>query len=103
MSTAYVAQVSDELAMCSRYDFSIYSYESDLAIGFEYRTTNKEKTETSRDGTEKLEGLIKARIGFAEVCHKSKKERADNHCIYETLIAIGIGTHVGRSLQEYLV
>lgn len=67
MSTAYVAQISDELAMCSRYDFSIYSYESDLAVGFEYRAKNKDKTDAGRDVTEKLEGLIKARVGFAEV------------------------------------
>lgn len=65
MSTAYVAQVSKELAMCSRYDFSIYSYESDLALGFEYRTKNDR--DPGKDKTQKLEGLIKARIGFTEV------------------------------------
>lgn len=66
MSTAYVAQVSEELVMCSRFDFSIYSYESDLALGFEYRARNSEKgSENNR--TEKLDGLIKARLGFTEV------------------------------------
>lgn len=74
MSTSYVAKVSDQLVMCSRFDFSIYSYESDLALGFEYRTKNKHiETEVSNDvvtltadRTEKLEGLIKARWGFAQ-------------------------------------
>ncbi|CAO3621721.1 unnamed protein product [Mucor fragilis] len=77
MSTSYVAKVSDQLVMCSRFDFSIYSYESDLALGFEYRTKNKKPTiETqidqggvvtlTADRTEKLEGLIKARWGFAK-------------------------------------
>lgn len=76
MSTSYVAKLSDELVMCSRYDFSIYSYESDLAFGFEYRTKNKTPTiETevddgivtlTADRTEKLEGLIKARWGFTK-------------------------------------
>ncbi|KAG1140841.1 hypothetical protein G6F37_008757 [Rhizopus arrhizus] len=72
MSTSYVAKVSEELALCSRYDFSIYSYESDLAFGFEYRTKkptmeveNGVVTLTA-DRTEKLEGLIKARWGFAK-------------------------------------
>lgn len=40
MATAYVAQVTENLTMCSRFEFSIYSYESDLALGFEYRTKN---------------------------------------------------------------
>ncbi|KAI8646230.1 hypothetical protein BD408DRAFT_410415 [Parasitella parasitica] len=76
MSTSYVAKVSDQLVMCSRFDFSIYSYESDLAVGFEYRTKNQKPTiETevddgivtlTADRTEKLEGLIKARWGFAK-------------------------------------
>ncbi|KAI9320621.1 hypothetical protein BX666DRAFT_1214854 [Dichotomocladium elegans] len=65
MSTAYVAQVSDDLALCSRYDFNIYSYESDLALGFEYRT-QKDHATTNQDKTENLEGLIKARVGFSE-------------------------------------
>lgn len=76
MSTSYVAKVSDGLVMCSRFDFSIYSYESDLALGFEYRTKKKQPTiETTvendvvtltADRTEKLEGLIKARWGIAK-------------------------------------
>lgn len=75
MSTSYVAKLSDELVMCSRFDFSIYSYESDLAVGFEYRTKNKKPTMeiedgivtlTTADNTEKLKGLIKARWGIAK-------------------------------------
>lgn len=76
MSTSYVAKVSDQLVMCSRFDFSIYSYESDLALGFEYRTRNKNRTVATEvghgvvtltaDHTEKLEGLIKAKWGFAK-------------------------------------
>ncbi|KAG1179084.1 hypothetical protein G6F70_006007 [Rhizopus microsporus] len=74
MSTSYVAKVSEELALCSRYDFSMYSYESDLAFGFEYRTKKPSIETESEDGvitltadrTEKLEGLIKARWGFVK-------------------------------------
>ncbi|KAI8993636.1 hypothetical protein BDB01DRAFT_903122 [Pilobolus umbonatus] len=79
MSTSYVAQVSNELILCSRFDFSIYSYESDLVFGFEYKTkeSNALVTEVdiddstltvvekdAGDHTEKLEGLIKAKWGF---------------------------------------
>ncbi|KAI8379264.1 uncharacterized protein BYT42DRAFT_568246 [Radiomyces spectabilis] len=73
MSSAYAAQVSDELALCSKFDFSFYSYESDLALGLEWRT-KKKGTAVERENnvitvtpekTEKLEGLIKLRLGFA--------------------------------------
>ncbi|CDS03343.1 hypothetical protein LRAMOSA00745 [Lichtheimia ramosa] len=83
MSTAYVAQVSKELAMCSRYDFSIYSYESDLALGFEYRTKND--IDPGKDKTQKLEGLIKARIGFTEGLALMWEGRLKN-----TLFSIGL-------------
>ncbi|KAI8363857.1 mitochondrial distribution and morphology protein 10 [Choanephora cucurbitarum] len=77
MSTSYVSQISEQLVMCSRFDFSIYSYESDLDLGFEYRTKSKKPTIVEKkeeegvvtltaDRTEKLEGLIKARWGFAK-------------------------------------
>ncbi|KAI8367246.1 hypothetical protein BD560DRAFT_447643 [Blakeslea trispora] len=77
MSTTYVSQISEQLVMCSRFDFSIYSYESDLDLGFEYRTKSKKPTIVERkeeegvvtltaDRTEKLEGLIKARWGFTK-------------------------------------
>ncbi|CAO3641723.1 unnamed protein product [Cunninghamella blakesleeana] len=114
MTTAYVAQVSDNLAMCSRFDFNIYSYESDLALGFEWRTknatsklmnkttpldndttlisastvtainnndnnnissssssnnsssnNNNSTTDVNNKQTNKLEGLMKVRLGFA--------------------------------------
>ncbi|KAI8336715.1 hypothetical protein BC941DRAFT_471243 [Chlamydoabsidia padenii] len=80
MTTAYVAQVSDNLSMCSRFEFSIYSYESDLAVGFEYQAKNlsapsrtkqnkgNKVTETdtlSLTTTKTLEGLMKVRLGFA--------------------------------------
>ncbi|KAI8149050.1 hypothetical protein BJV82DRAFT_663393 [Fennellomyces sp. T-0311] len=87
MSTAYVAQVSEDLAMCSRYDFSIYSYESDLSVGFEYRTKNMQEDGSPKDSgkTEKLQGLIKARIGFAEGLALMWEGRFKN-----TLFSIGL-------------
>ncbi|ORX50823.1 hypothetical protein DM01DRAFT_1324559, partial [Hesseltinella vesiculosa] len=61
MSTSYVAQVSDNLVLGSRFDFSIYSYDSDLALGFEWNTKN----ERTADDTQQLEGLLKGKLGFA--------------------------------------
>jgi mitochondrial distribution and morphology protein 10 len=92
MSTAYVARVSDELVLCSRFEFSIYSYESDLAVGFEWRSAHnamakmklaedvksveQHAAETGNilvsdvieesEGVTKLEGLVKARFGLAQ-------------------------------------
>jgi distribution and morphology protein 10 len=92
MSTAYVAQVSDELVLCTRFEFSIYSYESDLALGFEWRSTHdtiakmkleegvksveQHMAETNKtlisdvieesEGVAKLEGLVKARVGLSQ-------------------------------------
>ncbi|CAG8458739.1 13590_t:CDS:10 [Ambispora leptoticha] len=36
MTAAFAAQVSDDLALCPRFYFNIYSYESDLTIGCEW-------------------------------------------------------------------
>ncbi|KAI9275563.1 hypothetical protein BDA99DRAFT_545299 [Phascolomyces articulosus] len=93
MSTAYVTQISEELAMCSRYDFSIYSYESDLSFGFEYRTKNKQDKRdegsiiqvNKNSDTEKLQGLIKAKISFAEGLALMWEGRFKN-----TLFSIGL-------------
>ncbi|KAG0192615.1 Mitochondrial distribution and morphology protein 10 [Apophysomyces sp. BC1034] len=92
MSTAYTTQVSKQLAVCSRFDFNIYSYESDLALGFEYRTKSKPST-VKEDGlitlepekTEQLEGLIKVRLGFVEGLALLWEGRFKN-----TLISLGL-------------
>lgn len=36
ISTSYVAQVSRDLALCSRFDFNVYSYESEWCLGAEW-------------------------------------------------------------------
>ncbi|KAL1921534.1 uncharacterized protein VTP21DRAFT_11250 [Calcarisporiella thermophila] len=40
LSTTYSAEVSDRLALCSRFDFNVYSYESDLVMGMEWRSAD---------------------------------------------------------------
>lgn len=36
LSMSYAARMSRDVAACSRYDFNVYSYDSELTFGFEY-------------------------------------------------------------------
>lgn len=85
ISTAYTARVSRDLALCSRFDFNMYSYESEWAMGAEWwirRGLRKNLDEDNRvDGSglsqlptsnaviSKLEvqGVVKARISTSSV------------------------------------
>lgn len=79
MSAAYAVQVSEELALCSRFEFNIYSYDSDLVIGVEWRSRKEDEVEDEEKSSEKdkdtgeksdgakLEGLVKARVGVSKV------------------------------------
>jgi hypothetical protein len=129
MTTAYVAQVSENLSMCSRFEFSIYSYESDLAVGFEYQAKNAnvtlpkpsskavttgdqrssiednisttENDKSTATTTKTLEGLMKVRLGFASVRSVTRKERDTELMIL--LYCVGFGADVGRAVQEHFV
>ncbi len=43
ISGAYAARVSRDLSLCSRFDFNVYSYESEWAVGAEWWTRRKAK------------------------------------------------------------
>jgi|SRR5579862_7610267 len=79
LSTTYAVKAGDSLALCSRFDFNVYSYESDLVIGCElWRRRRKlvpmatelpppEAPEAprhpfGRGGTAETAGVLKARI-----------------------------------------
>ncbi|KAG9047486.1 Mitochondrial distribution and morphology protein 10 [Tulasnella sp. UAMH 9824] len=50
LSTAYAARVSRDLSLCSRFDFNIYSYESEWTMGAEWwmrRSKGKEREEAT--------------------------------------------------------
>ncbi|RIA84071.1 hypothetical protein C1645_784956 [Glomus cerebriforme] len=72
MSAAFAAQVSDDLALCPRFDFNMYSYESDLIIGAEWwqRERNEIEGQSSDDAANKnissqgeVNGIVKATVG----------------------------------------
>ena len=51
MSGAYAARVSRDLALCSRFDFNVYSYESEWSVGAEWWTRRgKSKVEAPVEG-----------------------------------------------------
>jgi len=71
MSAAFAAQVSDDLALCPRFEFNMYSYESDLLIGAEWwQRENEGENQSSSDAANKnkssqgeVNGIVKATIG----------------------------------------
>ncbi|KAH0536633.1 Mitochondrial distribution and morphology protein 10 [Glutinoglossum americanum] len=77
LSTTYAVKAGDSLALCSRFDFNVYSYESDLVIGCELwrrrRRMARMATELDRVGDteaaqgrvggEEAAGVLKARLG----------------------------------------
>jgi distribution and morphology protein 10 len=69
MSAAYVAQVSDVLTLCPRFDFNMYSYESDLMIGGEWWQRKKidEKNNETNKQLGDINGVVKATIGTSKV------------------------------------
>jgi mitochondrial distribution and morphology protein 10 len=77
MSGAYAARVSRDLALCSRFDFNVYSYESEWTMGAEYwmrRTPSKLSSDddesqppTIANSWEDVHGVVKARASTNSV------------------------------------
>lgn len=75
LSTAYAARVSRDLALCSRFDFNMYSYESEWTMGAEWwirrslgklRSSELAESVDAASGSPSLggevQGVVKARI-----------------------------------------
>jgi len=80
MSGAYAARVTRDLAVCSRFDFNVYSYESEWTMGAEYWTRRtppklmpKDEESSSippsgiSDPWEDVRGVVKARASTNNV------------------------------------
>ena len=70
LSSTYAVKASPSLTLCSRFDFNVYSYESDLQVGMElWRRRRKpdldwvyKKLERKRTEDEDVTGVLKARV-----------------------------------------
>ncbi|CAG8609369.1 476_t:CDS:2, partial [Acaulospora colombiana] len=60
MSAAFAAQVSNDLSLCPRFGFNMYSYESDLMIGAEW--WQREKIDETSNSNGEIQGVVKATI-----------------------------------------
>ncbi|RDL39639.1 Mitochondrial distribution and morphology protein 10 [Venustampulla echinocandica] len=56
VSTTYAVKAGENLALCSKFDFNVYSYESDLMLGFElWRMKGRSEPRRERSIAAKLE------------------------------------------------
>lgn len=89
MSGAYAARVSRDLALCSRFDFNVYSYESEWTMGAEWWMRRRPSTSPQEvddvasmplivapEPWQDVRGVVKARastnnvsLRFSNVCH----------------------------------
>lgn len=80
LSTAYAARVSRDLALCSRFDFNMYSYESEWTMGAEWwiRRGLRKPVESESGAalsdtgsiltkTDEVQGVVKARVSTSTV------------------------------------
>jgi distribution and morphology protein 10 len=89
ISAAYAARVSRDLSMCSRFDFNVYSYDSEWTMGAEWwmrraASTHEDELEPSLAPAEKssvphpqeshdtpsdIRGVVKARLSTNNVSY----------------------------------
>ena len=84
ISVAYTARVSQDLSLCSRFDFNMYSYESEWAAGAEWWMRRSLRKNPAEDGrmeslglsqtaneiapkSEEAQGVVRARISTSSV------------------------------------
>lgn len=80
ISTAYAARVSKDLALCSRFDFNMYSYESEWTMGAEWWIRRGLRRIMDPDAKEEhplitnlstkpgdVQGVVKAKISTSSV------------------------------------
>lgn len=63
ISTSYLSRLSPSLALGTRYEFNVYSYESDWTVGGEWKVGTVSKEE----GSEEEKGVLKARCSTTGV------------------------------------
>ena len=76
LSSTYAVKAGPNLALCSRFDFNVYSYESDVMIGMELWQRKQTPLEDVDQGTEKVRLGRQAAEGAVNGVLKA---RMDNH------------------------
>jgi len=61
LSGAYSARVSTDLALSSRFDFNVYSYESEWTMGAEYWLRRDHDSDVDLSSKKQIHGVVKAR------------------------------------------
>lgn len=86
VSGAYTARVSRDLSLASRFDFNVYSYESEWAMGAEWwmrRSSSHAAGDIDDDGSEMLQAPREPSSGHTKDVHGVVKARAstNNVCL----------------------
>ena len=106
LSSTYAVKAGPNLALCSRFDFNVYSYESDVVVGLELWQREQMNPETAW-----VENMI--RTGWQKTNDDVKgvlKARVDNHgkvgvlweCRFKELL-LGVGAAVDLKKNEKMV
>jgi len=109
MSGAYTAKVSRDLAISSRFDFNVYSFESEWTMGAEWWLRRPARVPTEDDiqnistvplngaipPLPEVNGVVKARASTNNV------RKAIKHLALLNLSCLGRISHVGRSTPKH--
>ena len=108
MSGAYTARVSRDLALSSRFDFNVYSYESEWTMGVEWWLRRSLTPRPSEDGeidppapppfppVEDVQGVVKARASTNNV-----RSRLFSPHSSPLIDSTGRFPHVGGQAKKY--
>lgn len=110
MSGAYTAKVSRDLAVSSRFDFNVYSFESEWTMGTEWWLRRPPQVPTEDDiqnistvplngaisPLPEVNGVVKARASTNNV-----RKSYETPCPTESSIYLGRISHVGRSTPKH--
>lgn len=113
ISGAYAAKVSRDLSLCSRFDFNIYSYESEWTMGAEWwiRSSHTEapaeepkdraalpvtpRESAKSEHLDDVHGVVKARASTTNVSVRY------HLTLLALIVYIGCITYVGRTVEKY--
>ena len=92
ISGAYTAQVSRDLSLSSRFEFNVYSFESDWTIGAEWWLRSPpegDDVNSSSPTMRDVHGVLKARASTSNVCHAYSIHLLDINLCAEHIAALG--------------